>query len=300
MPLVSNIKFHDHAFELSTAKGKWQWTTRLDVSQSNPAYSVRDIISPYGLLRDSVPIPGDVVEAMQASIAELKSNFAPSILLGPPSSLNFTVDEGRGFAAPQDVPITNDGVYGSLLGCALTTSASWLRVSPANVGNLAMNESGEFSVEVDSTNLLATASPYAAAVTIQDPAAVNNPIVLPVTVTVRPKATIDTDVALVTFSVTKPLTGAFPAIADLTFDVSNVGPAGSILEFEIQKLLGTSDWLTAFLPADGSLASGDSETITVSVEPPTSMMQGTYSETLRVSGFSSNSYVDVEIRLVIS
>lgn len=300
MPLVSNIKFHDYAFELSTSKGKWQWTTRCDVSQSNPVYSVRDITSPYGLLRDSVPMPGEVVEAMQASIAELKSNFAPSILLGPPSSLNFVVDEGRGFALGQDALITNNGVYGSLLGCSLTSSAAWLRVTPASVGNLAMNESGEFSVEVDSTSLLSSESPYAAAVTLQDSTATNNPVVMPVTVTVRPKATISTDVVLVTFTVAKPLSGPFPSVSDQTFEVSNTGPGGSVLDFEIKKLLGCTDWLTAFLPTSGTLNSGDSSTISVSVAPPTAMVPGTYSETLRVTGYSSNSFVDVQIRLVIT
>jgi len=300
LPLVSNIKFHDHAFELSTAKGRWQWTTRLDVSQSNPLYSVRDIISPYGLLRDSVPIPGDVVEAMQESIAELKSNFAPAILLGPPTSLSYTVDEGRGFTPAEGVTLTNNGVYGSLLGCSLTASTSWIRVTPANIGNLAMNETGEFSVEVNSTNLLASGSPYAGAITIQDPAATNTPVVMPITVTVRPKATIDTDTSVLTFAVVRPLLGPFPSVADLSFDVSNVGPAGSVLDFEIQKLRGTSDWLTAFLPSDGSLTSGQSSAVVVSVEPPSTMLPGTYLETLRVSGYSSNSYVDVQIQLVVT
>jgi hypothetical protein len=237
---------------------------------------------------------------MQASIAELKSNFAPSILLGPPTSLSFTVDEGRGFAPPQDVTLTNDGVYGSILGCTLTPSTSWLRVSPGLVGNLALNESGAFSVEVNSTNLLSSASPYAAAVTIQDPAAVNNPIVLPVTVTVRPKATVQASVSIVNFAVVKPVSGPFPSIPNHAFTVSNVGPAGSVLEFEIQKLTGTADWLTAFLPSEGVLAAGQSIAVTVTVDPPDTMLPGTYTESLRISGYSTNSYVDVQIRLVIS
>lgn len=299
-PLVSNIKFHDYAFEYNTATGKWQWTTRLDVSRSNPIYSVRDVISPYGLLRDSVPLPGEVVEAMGASIAELKSNFAPNILLGPPTMLSFTVDEGRGFAPFQEVALTNNGVYGSLLGTSLTPSASWLRVTPANVGNLALNESGEFKVEVDSKDLLAAASPYAGAITIQDPAATNTPVVLPITVVVRPKAVVAANVSQRIFSVVKPNTGNFPGIPAQAFVVSNAGPVGSVLEFEIQKLTGQSDWLTSFLPSSGTLMSGQTSTITVTVAPPNSMLPGTYDETLRISGYSSNSYVDVQIRLVIS
>lgn len=300
MPLASNIKFQDYAFELATAGGRWRWTTRVDVGYSTPSYSVRDIVSPYGLLRDSIPLPGPVVQAMSESIDELKSNFAPSILINVPTSLSFVVDEGRGFSLPQDSSITNNGVYGSILGCTLTSSASWGRVVPANVGNLSLNETGVFSVDVDSTNLLASGSPYAGAITIQDPTAVNTPAVLPFTVTVRPKALITTNVSTVNFSVAKPLSGPFPDITDQVFTVSNAGASGSVLDFEIQKLTGISDWLTAFLPSSGTLTSAQTSSITVSVVPPDTMVPGTYTETLRVSGYSSNSYVDVQIRLVIS
>lgn len=298
--LVSNIKHQDVSFEYVTPLGKWHWTTRLDVSRANPVYSVHSIISPFGLLRDSIPLPGELIKAMAESIDELRTSFAPSILLGPPTMLTFSVDEGRGFAPSEESTITNNGVFGSLLGCTLTPSAPWLRVTPANIGNLSLNETGTFSVEVDSATMVASASPYAAAVTIQDPSAGNSPIVLPVTVNVRPKATLQASTSLRVFSATKPLTGPYPSIAPQAFNITNVGPSGSVLEYEVQKLTGLSDWLVSFLPASGTLGSGQSGAVTVNVVPPQSMLRGTYSETLRISGFSSNSYVDVEIRLVIS
>jgi hypothetical protein len=300
VPLVSNLKVHDYKFELPVAAGKWRWTTRLDVSQSNPVYSVLDIVSPYGLLRDSIPIPGEVVAAMAESIDELRANFAPSILLGPPSSLTFNVDEGRGFGPGEFVLLTNDGVYGSILGVTLTTSAAYVRVTPANVGNLALNESGQFQVEVDATNLLAASSPYVESIAVQDPAAVNNPQMFPVTIVVRPKATIFLLPTLLTFSVVKPISGPFPSIPVQTFTVQNSGPAGAILDYQIQKLTGLSDWLTSFLPASGTLASLGSDVITVTAVPPDNFLQGTYTEKLRVSGYSSNSYLDIDIHLVIT
>ena len=300
MPLASNLKFHDYQFEYAVAAGKWRWTTRLDVSQSNPVYTVRDLISPYGLLRDSIPIPGAIIQAMAASIDELTANFSPHILVGPPSSLVFSVDEGRGFDVPQPVILTNDGVYGSILGVALTASAAYIRTTPANVGNLAINESGQFQVEVDSTNLLASGSPYNETVTVQDPAATNNPQVLPVLINVRPKATIQATPLLLVFTVAKPLSGPFPAIPVQTFQAQNIGLAGSILEYEVKKLTGLSPWLVSFLPSAGTLASAASDTITVLTQPPSNMLQGTYTEKLRVSGYSSNSFVDVEIHLVIT
>ncbi len=271
------------------------------MSQSTPTYQVRDVISPYGLLRDSIPIPGPVIQAMADSITELQANFAPTILIGPPSSLTFVVDEGRGFSPSQTVGLTNTGVYGSILGASLTTSASFIVVNPSTVGNLSINESGEFTVEVDSTSLLAANSPYSGSISVQDPTASNNPQTMPITINVRPKATIGTSTILLVFNVTRPLSGPFPTVPTQTFDVQNIGPVGSVLDFDIRALTGLcNNWLRSWLPAEGELNSGASQVVTVTVQPPDSFLQGTYSERLRISGYSSNQYVDVEIRLVVS
>lgn len=301
MPLIQALKVHDYQFEYSVPNGKWRWTTRLDVSQSSPTYSIRDIISPYGLLRDSVPIPGTVVQAMSESIDELRANFVPSILVGPPSSLVFDVDEARGYSAPQTVLLTNDGVYGSILSVSATASAGFIRLTPTTVGNLAINESGEITIEVTSKDLLASESPYLETVTIQDPTATNTPQTLPVQVNVRPKATISSTPLTLTFEVVKPLSEDFPTLPTQSFLLQNTGPAGSVLEYDIRALTGLcSGWLRSWLPASGILTSGQSQVVTVTVQPPSSMVQGTYSEKLRVIGYSSNSSLDVEIRLVIS
>lgn len=300
MPLASNLKFHDYQFEVAVPTGKWRWTTRLDVSQSNPVYSVRDIISPYGLLRDSIPLPEVVVKGMADSIEELRSNFSPHILVGPPTSLTFTVDEGRGFSLSQDVILTNDGVFGSVLGMTITSSAAYVRAVPANIGNLAINESGSFDVDVTSTTLVAADSPYNETLTVQDPGATNSPQVIPVTIVVRPKSTVGCTPTSLSFSVVKPLVGDFPSIPTQNFTVQNLGLSGSILEYEVNKLTGLSDWLTGITPSSGQLNSGGSEAVTVTVHPPSNLMQGIYTETLRVAGYSTNNYVDVEIQLVIT
>lgn len=301
MPLVQNLKYHDYQFEYAVSAGKWRWTTRLDVSQSSPAYSIRDVISPYGLLRDSIPIPGPVVQAMSSSIDELKSNFTPSILIGPPSSLTFHVTEGQGYSPSQTALVTNDGVYGSILDASLTTSAAYVRVTPTTIGNLAINESGESTVEVDSTSLLAADSPYNETVIVQDPTAPNSPQTVPITINVSPKATIDTSSVLLTFNVTRPLSGSYPPVPTQTFSVENSGPVGSVLDYDIRPLTGLcAGWLRGVLPASGTLDSGESQLETVTVQPPDNLLWGTYSEKLRVSGYSTNSYLDVEIRLVIT
>ena len=305
MPLVQNLRYHDYQFEYQVPPGSWKWTTRLDVSQSNPTYQVRDVISPYGLLRDSIPIPGPVVRAMADSIIELQANFAPSILIGPPSSLTFAVDEGRGFSPSQTVGLTNAGVYGSLLGASLTTSAPFIVVNPSTVGNLSINESGEFTVEVDSTSLLAANSPYSGGVTIQDPTASNNPQTMGITVIVRPKATIGSSIPILTFNAIRDVSGHItmvdPPGTQQSFNVLNTGPVGSVLEFDIRALTGLcNNWLRSWLPSEGEINSGGSQTVTVTVQPPDNLFQGTYSEKLRISGYSSNQYLDVEIRLVVS
>jgi hypothetical protein len=281
--------------------GKWRWTTRLDVSQSSPAYSVRDISSPYGLLRDSIPIPGAVVQAMAESIVELGANFTPSILVGPPTSLTFDVDEGRGYSLPQTVILTNSGTYGSILTSSLTSSAAYVRVSPSSVGNLAINESGEFSVEVTSTSLLASESPYSEVILVQDSTASNTPQTIPVRINVRPKATISTNITVLLFSVVRAIDGTFSSIPTQSFTVQNTGVSESVLTFDIRALTGLcSNWLRSWIPSSGILASGQSQAVVVTVVPTDNMLQGTYSEFLRVSGYSSNSYLDVEVRLVIS
>jgi hypothetical protein len=300
VPLVNNLQVHDYQFEFPLPAGKWRWTTRLDVSGSNPSYSIRDIKSPYGLLRDSIPLPGDVVQAMAESIDDLKANFSPHMLIGPPSSLTFEVDEGRGYSLPQGILLTNDGVYGSILGVSITSSAPYLRSVPGNIGNLAVNETGQFDVDVNSATLLADDSPYSDVLTIQDPGATNSPQTVPITIIVRPKPTVATSIALLIFTVVKPLTGSFPPVPDQTFSVQNSGPLGSVLDFDVNKLTGLSDWLTGILPATGILDSGDNQSISVSVSPADGLSKGTYTETLRIGGFSTNSYVDVEVRLVIT
>lgn len=297
---AAHLRFQDYQFQFQVSTGIWKWTTRVDVSGSMPVYQVRDIVSPYGVLRDSIPIPGQVVQAMGESITQVQQNFPPRILIGPPGSLSITVDEGRGFSESEAVPLTNSGIFGSLLSATLSPSAAYVRVTPSTVGSLASNEAGSFDVSVDSTSLLASSSPYSASVTVVDPSATNTPQTLPLTIIVRPKATIAASVATLTFSVAKPVSGAFPAIPSQTFAVQNTGAAGSSLDFQAQKLTGLSDWLVGFGPTSGTVASSGSQTVTVNVAPAASMMSGTYEETLRVSGYSTNSFVDVLVRLVIS
>lgn len=299
MPLASSLQFQDYQFKVQTREGYWRWTTRVDVSGPLPQYEVRDIYTPFGLMRDRIPLPGTVVQAMAESITELQQAFPPSILISP-VSLVFVLDEGRGFGDGQSVQVTNNGVYGSLLSAALSTSAGYLKITPPSLGNLSFNESGVFEVAADSTELLASDSPFAATVEVQDPTASNNPQVVSITVIVRPKATIALSLPMLTFTVVKPPTGPFPAIPSQTFQIENTGPVDSELAFLIQKLTGCGTWIVGINPFQGTIPGGGIQPVTVTVAPDASLPVGTYTETLRVSGYSSNFYQDILVQLNVT
>jgi hypothetical protein len=237
---------------------------------------------------------------MSESIDELKANFASTMLIGPPSTLIFEVDEGRGYSASQSVLVTNIGAYGSILGASITSSAAYVRSMPANIGNLAVNESGQFDVDVSSASLLAVDSPYSEVITIQDPGATNSPQTVPVTIVVRPKATISASPLQLTFTVVKPLSGAFPVIPAQNFTIQNTGPAVSVLDFDVNKLTGLSEWLTGITPVTGILEATETQIVAVTCAPPDNQSRGTYTETLRIGGYSTNSYFDVDVVLVVT
>lgn len=296
-PLVSNLQTQDFEYKFQVLQGYWRWKTRMDVSQSFPQFSVRDVVSPFGLLRDNVPIPGPVVEAMAQSITELQQAFAPLILVAP-TSLTFTVDQGRGFSPPQNVTVTNNGVYGSLLSPTLTTSAPYVSIMPAQLGGLSFNEAGQAQVSVDSTNLMAANSPYAATVIVQDENATNSPQTVSLAIVVRPLALIQTNVTQLTFYVNAPLSGPFPPIPAQNIVLTNAGPAGSLLSWQAVKLFGCP-WLVSYFPVSDNLAGGASENIQVVVQPLPGMGSGTYTDSLRISGYSENFEQSVQIQLII-
>jgi hypothetical protein len=297
--LATNLQTQDYQYAVQVPQGTWRWTTRVDVSKAVVTFQVRDIVSPFGLLRDNIPLPGPVITAMSESITELQSAFAPLIGLSP-TTLTFTTTQGQGFGTPQVVTVSNNGVYGSLLSPAVTSSAAYVLVTPANMGGLAFGASGQFNASVDGTDLLATSSPYTATLTVQDPNATNTPQTIAVTINVLPEATIALSPTSLSFSATG-FNGVYPLIPTQTFQVQNTGPSGSVLSYQIQKLIGLSPWLVGFTPTFGTVSSGGSVNITVNVQPTSCFMQpGTYSEILRVSGYSSNFYQDLTVTLTLS
>jgi len=293
-----SLRFQDYEFNLKLSSGLWRWTTRVDLSGALPSYFVRDIQTPWGSLVDATDLPGLLVKEMADSIDQVKTAFMPEITVG--GVFTFNVDEGRGFSNPLIGTVTNTGTFGSLLGVTVASSAPWLVSSPAALGGIAYGNTGNFETRVDSTNLLAIDSPYTGTLTFQDPDATNNPQVANVTVNVRPRPTIAVSVPEVDFTVVRPIDGVFPFIPSAYFILNNTGSVDSNLEYQIQKLIGCSNWLASFVPATGNVAGGASQRVDITVRPPIGMGTGTYTEILRVSGFSTNDRMDVTVKLVVT
>lgn len=297
MSLLSPLASHEYAFHRSVAGRIWRWKVRVDVSGASPAYTVRDIVTPVGRLLDSIPIPGEIIQEMAASINKVKEEFAPTIEVGA-SEILFVVDEGRGFSAQEDLVVTNAGIFGSLLDATLVPSADFITITPGSLSGLASGESGISKVMVNSSEL--EPGTYDEVIVVRDDTATNNPATVQVGITVRPKARITVAPTTLTFEAERSVGGTFPDVDPKTFTVTNDGPNGSKLAYYIQRLYGNSCWLEAITPMEGELDSGDSQVVTITVKPTENMLRGTYEEMLRVSGYSENSYADVLLRLVVS
>jgi hypothetical protein len=72
-----------------------------------------------------------------------------------------------------------------------------------------------------------------------------------------------------------------------------------LLVWQAVKLFGVP-WLASYNPVDDELVGGASEQVTVVVQPDPCMVNGTYQETLRISGYSDNFEQDIVITLIIS
>jgi hypothetical protein len=74
-----------------------------------------------------------------------------------------------------------------------------------------------------------------------------------------------------------------------------------VLDYQVQRV-GTASitWLVSFSPVSGTLAASGTVVVTVNVAPEQDLALGEYNETLRVSGYSTNSYVDLAVKLTIT
>lgn len=298
MVAASSLQVQTYRFNKQLPSGLWSWSVVMDLSGPSTVFRVEDVLTPFGPLRDSVPLPGDVVTEMSDTIETLLTNFPATISVSPTGTLTLTVDEGRGFSAPVLVNVTNTGVFGSILDATLTTSSTYLHVFPEKQGSLASQEVGTSQLSVDSSSLLAVNSPYTGSIAVTA-AATNSPQTMPISIVVRPLALIAVNPQTLTFHVLRNVDGSFSQVPAQALVVTNAGPAGSVLSWQIQPV-ASSPWLVGIAPTSGTLTAGGSESILVSVLPTPNLLQGSYTETVRISGYSSNQYLDIQIVLVVS
>ena len=288
-------------FSLNSVGGLWKWkVTANNVANSGQYFYIDDVNTPFGPL-DVVasPIPGDVIDAMSSSLNTFKTQLTPILFLTSPASVNFTVSEGDSINEIGLVTFTNTGALGSFLSVSATPSFSWLLASPTSILGVGKNEIRSTNVRVNPANLLASNSPYAGVVNLQD---INNPLtVVPVTysITVLPRPTIGSNITTINFTYNiSTNAGSAPVVAT----ISNTGPLTSILNVFLSKIQNNSPWLS-FTPSTlGPLASGGSSTVTFTlVTNSVTKIPGTYTETISVSSVNAtNTPLILTVNVVVT
>jgi hypothetical protein len=285
----------EYRFQSFATEGTYTFIIRRADSATRPEFSVESVTNPNGELVSSYPasVQADIVTAMAAIQALFVASF--DVTPVPPGPLSYTaVFEGPN-PDPQDVTVTNDGTLGSLLSWVASATEAWVSLVPGNEGGLRVGQSAVISVAPVTGELIVGA--HAATVTIEDDEADDSPITMTVNVTVLPKAEIalsETDL-----SFTAPVGGPNPA--DQTFDVENVGPGTSLLNYTVDVAEVDATWLTVLPTSGGPLGPGPLDTITVSVDVTGLTAAGTYLATIRVTDpTSENSPQGINVELVVT
>jgi hypothetical protein len=298
MTTVSGSAFE---FSLESTGGLWRWkVVSQNVSGAGVSYEVSCIDTPWGpLYQTAIPVPADVIQAMAQGIVEVQQQLSPLLALLNPSQVSFVVviTEGDPNLVVADVPFFNAGAFGSSLTATATPSAAWLRADPGQVAGLGKNDQGEFTVTLFTGSLAANASPYLAAVNLQDNRVPSTLIPLTFSVSVLPRPVISLDqmdLSFTWYQSTSSGDGPF------TVNVSNSGPPSSSMDW-VAALLNASRWLSFTPTSGGPLASSASQAVSLSLNPSCiPSTPGTYADKLRFSSpNASNGYVDVQVVLNI-
>jgi len=301
--MASNISAGGFTFDLNSVGGKWYWTVQADnVHGSNQLYRVIDIMSPFGRFSDvELPLPGDIVLAMADTLQQVQQQLAPLLSIISPSNLNIsiTVTEGDASSSIATIVFQNSGAFGSFLTAIATPDVPWLQSDPSIVSGLNKNEQGQFSIKIVPSTLLSTGSPYTGHITLQDNRQPATVIVYNFNATVLPKPAILTDITQVnlTYSIGFATSGGSQQV-----QISNSGPAGSILNATLAKVQNRSPWLQFVPTAVGPLASLAISPVTFSViNSGVPLSPGVYTETVLVSSpNASNGPITLICSLTVS
>jgi hypothetical protein len=300
----SNVASGGFRFSKISVGGTWYWTVSAsNVQGASQQYYVCDIQTPFGRYTDGVdvPIPGDVVQEMAGSMTQLQQQLAPLLALvaGQQTSFNITVTQGDAASLVGAVNIINAGAFGSFMTATATPTVPWLSASPVTIPGIGQNQTGQFSVILDPTILVAQQAPYVGTVNLQDNRATPTVIPLTVNVTVLPPPVISAQPAVIQLTWTL-LTAANSGSQQLT--ITNTGPTSSILNATVAKVQNNSPWLAFNPPTVSGLAGGQSTIVTLSLwSAGIPQVPGTYFEILQISSPNPTvTPVNVQVQLVVS
>jgi len=282
MDSSSMIRGGGFTFEKYSTGGRWHWKVYSELDASSCLkYFVTDICSPWGLLTSVMaPIPQDVIAAIQESTQALSNQFLPNVAFADSSqsTLSIAVAEGDSDELVATVTVVNTGAFGSFANFQASTTAPWLRITPAQISGIHKNGIAEFEVYVRPSLMLHASSPYNGVVVFTDG---TNSISSSISATVSARPTIQVNPTVLAFAhnITTNTTDALP-----TLQIENSGLSGSLLSFTIGKVQNTSSWLTLSASSGSDVASGDDVTITFTLIPGAfPPLTGVYTEILRVS-----------------
>ena len=192
---------------------------------------------------------------------------APSIRVTPTVLSFSTVVGSNPTPRTQTFTVTNSG--GGTLNWTASENATWLTVSPTG-GSLAAGDSASVTAEVTSQTL--SASSYSAPITVSGSGAAARTVTVDLQVGAGPSIRVTPTV--LSFST---VVGSNPTPRTQTFTVTNSG--GGTLNWTASE---NATWLTVS-PTGGSLAAGDSASVTAEVTSQT-LSASSYSAPITVSG----------------
>ncbi len=219
-----------------------------------------------------------------AAATSITITAAPAIGLNP-ATLTYAAQVGQDPPA-QTVTVTNTGA--GTLNWSGTVDQTWLGVSPTS-GALAAGASQIVTVTVTSAAL--AAGPYAATITVSDPAASNTPQTVAVDLTVSATPAIGLNPTTLTYAAQ---TGQDPSPNTQTVTVTNT--AGGTLNWTATE---NATWMSVS-PPSGALTAGASQIVTVTVTS-SALVAGSYSEPITVSdAAASNTPQTVTVDLTVT
>jgi uncharacterized protein (TIGR03437 family) len=274
------------------AGGSW-----LLVGPPSGAASITNISNFQVGLNASALTPGNY----KASVVVAPSNGTPNViipvtlsvtngnLVSTPPSLSFTQASFGAAPAPQNLSITSSG---PVLGFNVSTSGgNWFSVSPPIA-----NTPATLAVVVNAANL--SPGSYTGQINIVSAGAGNNPLAIPVnlTVTSGQSLTLTTGTSGNALTFTVPAGSAAPPAQTATLTAST-GTLAYLANINITTPQG-GNWLSVS-PTGGS-ATTTPATLTISVNP-TGLSPGTYSGSVSVtSPNASNSPQTIAVTLVVT